>query len=110
VVPLEIVGENLVVNFKEKQFQAQDASINLLRKCSQLVYFWTRNLLEGAMCLPEKNYQRRVKRIEETFWKFLICNLFGSDKQYKEFVCMQGQHFQHMHTCILILLFLWSDS
>jgi hypothetical protein len=56
MVPLESVGEYFVINFLGTQFQAQKASMNLLRKSGPLGHFRTRNLLENTVCLPNKNY------------------------------------------------------
>jgi hypothetical protein len=46
MVPLESVGENFVINFPGSQFQAQQASMNLLMKSGLLCHFWTGNLLK----------------------------------------------------------------
>jgi hypothetical protein len=53
---LENIGENFVVNFPGTQFQAQKASMNLLRKSGPLGHFWTRNLLQNYVFLPTKNW------------------------------------------------------
>jgi hypothetical protein len=47
--------ENFVVNFSGTQFQTQEASMNLLRKSGPQGHFWTRNVLENAVCFSKKN-------------------------------------------------------
>jgi hypothetical protein len=63
VVPLQIVGENFVVNFPGTQFQTQEASVNIVRKSGLLGHFWTINLLENALCLL-KNKDEIEARLE----------------------------------------------
>jgi hypothetical protein len=41
VVPVESVRENFIVNFPGAQFQAQEASMILMRKSGPLGHFWT---------------------------------------------------------------------
>jgi hypothetical protein len=52
VVPLKSVGENFVINLLGSQFQAQQASMNLLIKSGLLGHFWTKN----AVCFPKKHW------------------------------------------------------
>jgi hypothetical protein len=71
VVPLESVGEN-VVNFSGTQFQAQEASINLLRKSGPLGHFWTRKFcvltkekLDEIGATLEHTPQKSLRRLEQ---------------------------------------------
>jgi hypothetical protein len=48
--------ENFVVNFQGIQFKAQEASTNLAKMSGPLSHFWTRNLIENAVCIPKKIY------------------------------------------------------
>jgi hypothetical protein len=73
VVPLESVGENFVVNFLGSQFQAQQASINLLRKSGLLGHFWTRNLLTNTNVFTEEKPDKVGARLEHTPQKSLRC-------------------------------------
>jgi hypothetical protein len=57
VVPVESVGENCAVNFQKSQFQAQQASINLLIVPGLLGHFWSRNLLKTPCA-----YRRKTRR------------------------------------------------
>jgi hypothetical protein len=50
--------ENFVVNFPGTQFQAQQASMNLVKKSGPVGHFWTRILLENTAGLPNKNYTK----------------------------------------------------
>jgi hypothetical protein len=54
VVPLDSAGKNFVINFPGSQFQAQQASINLLIKSGLLGHFWTRNLLKCSVLTEEE--------------------------------------------------------
>jgi hypothetical protein len=66
VVPLESVGENFIVNFPVSQFQAQQESINLLRKSGLLGRFWTRDLLKKFCGLTEEKLDETGARLEHT--------------------------------------------
>jgi hypothetical protein len=70
-VPLGSVGENFVVNFPRLQFQAQQASMNLLIKSGQLSHFWTRNLLKKRRVLTEEKLGEIRARLEHTRQKSL---------------------------------------
>lgn len=48
---LESGEENFVINFQGSQFQAQQASINILMKSGLMGHFCTRNPFRNVMCL-----------------------------------------------------------
>jgi hypothetical protein len=64
VVPPESVGENSNAYFLGTQFQAQEASVNLIRKSGPLGCLLTRNLLK-MLCAYRKIYEIGA-RLEHT--------------------------------------------
>jgi hypothetical protein len=72
VVPPGNVGENFVINFPRTYFQAQETSMNFLRKSGTLVHFWKRNLVENTV-LSEGKLDETGARLENTRQKSVRC-------------------------------------
>jgi hypothetical protein len=70
-VPIESFGENLVINYPVSQFQANQASMNLLIKSDLLGHFRTINLLKERCVLTDEELDEIGARLEHTPQKSL---------------------------------------